>query len=83
MPERPQSDPPTDNLTTLGEAEGDAAVCRFEALRPRLQHGVTLTEAARATNVPVHEDENADSANASAVINALTPSISTGRGSTP
>ena len=26
--------PPTDNLTTLGEAEGDAAVCRFEARAP-------------------------------------------------
>ena len=53
MPERPHNDPPTDNLTTLGEAERDAALCRFEALRPHIQHGVTLTEAASAANVPV------------------------------
>ena len=31
MTDRPQSDPPTDSLTTLGEAELDAAECRFEA----------------------------------------------------
>ena len=34
MPERPHNDPPTDNLTTLGESERDAALCRFKALRP-------------------------------------------------
>ena len=31
MPERPQSDPPTDSLTTLAEAERDAALRRFPA----------------------------------------------------
>ena len=51
--DRPRNDPPTDNLTTLGEAECDAALRRFEALRPHLQHRVALTEAARAANVPV------------------------------
>ena len=32
MGERPHTDPPTDSLTTLGEAERDAALRRFEAL---------------------------------------------------
>ena len=32
MPERPQSDPQTDSLTTLCEAKRDSALCRFEAL---------------------------------------------------
>ena len=53
MSDRPQSDPPTDSLTTLSEDERDAALRRFEALRPHLQDGVALTEAARAANVPV------------------------------
>ena len=53
MADRPQSDPPTDNLTMLGEAERDAALCRFKALRPDIQHGVTPTKAASAANVPV------------------------------
>ena len=53
MAERPQVDPPTDSLTTLAEAERDAALRRFEALRPHLQDGVALTEAATAANVPV------------------------------
>ena len=46
MGARPQVDPPTDSLTTLAEAER-------EALRPHLQDGVALTEAATAANVPV------------------------------
>ena len=29
LPERPHNDPPTDNLTTLGEAERDAALHRL------------------------------------------------------
>ena len=41
-----QANPPTDSLAGLGEAERDAALCRFEAVRRRLQHGVTLTEVA-------------------------------------
>ena len=53
MPERPQSDPQTDSLNTLAEAERDAALRRFEALRPHIQDGAALTEAARAANVPV------------------------------
>ena len=53
MSDRPRSDPPTDSLTTLSEDERDAALRRFEALRPHLQDGVALTEAARAANVPV------------------------------
>ena len=53
MAERPQGDPPTDSLTTLAEAEHDAALRRFEALRPHLQDGVALTEVATAANVPV------------------------------
>ena len=53
MGERPQGDPPTDSLTTLGEAERGAALRRFEVLRPHLQDGVALTEAATAANVPV------------------------------
>ena len=31
---RPLGDPPTDSLTTLADAERDAALRRFEALRP-------------------------------------------------
>ena len=42
MTDRPQSDPPSDSLTTLGKAERDAALRRFEALRPHIQHGVAL-----------------------------------------
>ena len=34
MPDRPQSDPPTDTLTASGEAGRDTALCGFEALRP-------------------------------------------------
>ena len=44
MGERPHTDPPTDSLTTLGEAERDAALRRFEALRPHIQDGVALAE---------------------------------------
>ena len=33
MTERPQSDPPTDNLAALGDAERDAALCRCEMER--------------------------------------------------
>ena len=45
-PERPHNDPPTDSLTTLAQAVRDAALRRFEALRPHIQDGVALTEAA-------------------------------------
>ena len=49
MSDRPQNDPPTDSLTTLGEAERDAALRRFEALRPHLQHGVALKHTRRVS----------------------------------
>ena len=32
MPERPHNDPPTDNLSALGVAELDAALCRSQTL---------------------------------------------------
>ena len=53
MPDRPHTDPPTDSLTTLAEAERDTALRRFEALRPHIQDGVALTAAATAADVPV------------------------------
>ena len=56
MTERPQSDPPTDTLAALGEADRDAALRRFKPLRPRRQDAATLTKAARAASVPVHDD---------------------------
>ena len=42
MAERPHGDPPTDSRTTLAQAERDAALRRFEALRPPIQDGVAL-----------------------------------------
>ena len=82
MPERPHNDPPTDNLTALGEADRDAALRRSQTLHPRRHHGANATEVARAANVPVHEDRKADDAKASTTINAIMPPISTGREST-
>ena len=45
MAERPQGDPPTDSLTTMSEAERDAPLCRFEALRPQISEDVVETVA--------------------------------------
>ena len=45
MGARPQGDPPTDSLTTLAEAEHDAPLCRFEALRPHISEDVVETVA--------------------------------------
>ena len=53
MTKCPVDHPPTDSLTTLAEAERDAALRGFEALRAHIQDGAALAEAARAANVPV------------------------------
>ena len=49
------NDPPTDTLTGVGGADRDAALCWFETVRPRLQHGMTLSEVTSTGSVPVHE----------------------------
>ena len=51
MTKCPLDHPPSDSLTTLAEAERDAALRGFEALRAHIQDGAALTEAARAANV--------------------------------
>ena len=56
MADRPQSDPPTDNLTTLGRPTAVRRCAGPSPLRPRLQPGVTLNEVAKAANIPVHKD---------------------------
>ena len=45
MPNRPQTDPLSDSLADFSEAERDVAMSRFQALRPHVQDGATLTEA--------------------------------------
>ena len=45
MPNRPQTDPLADSLADFSEAERDVAMSRFQALRPHVQDGATLTEA--------------------------------------
>ena len=47
MPNRPQTDPLADSLADFSEAERDVAMSRFQALRPHVQDGATLTETAR------------------------------------
>jgi site-specific recombinase XerD len=51
---RPLIDPLTDNLAGLTEAEGSDAMRRFEAIRPHVLQGVSLTELARWHGYGVH-----------------------------
>lgn len=53
MPNRPQTDPLSDSLADFSEAERDVAMSRFQALRPHVQDGATLTETAVMANVPI------------------------------
>ena len=53
MPNRPQTDPLADSLADFSEAERDVAMSRFQALRPHVQDGATLTETAVMANVPI------------------------------
>ena len=53
MSERPLNDPLTDNLAELSEADRDTAMVRFRALRPHVQDGVPLAEAAQVACVPL------------------------------
>lgn len=48
----PQTDPLSDSLADFSEAERDVAMSRFQALRPHVQDGATLTETAVMANVP-------------------------------
>ena len=50
MPESPHNHPPTDNLVASGKAERKTTLCQCEALRPRLQHRVTLALPASPTS---------------------------------
>jgi len=49
----PLIDPLTDSLAGLTEAERSDAMRRFEAIRPYVLHGVSLTELARNTGLPL------------------------------
>ena len=51
MSNRPLIDPLTDNIAGLTEAERSDAMRRFEAIRPHVLHGVSLTELARNTGI--------------------------------
>ena len=53
MPNRPQTDPLSESLADFSEAERDVAMSRFQALRPHVQDGATLTETAAMANVTI------------------------------
>lgn len=53
MSNRPLIDPLTDNLAGLTEAERRDAMRRFEAIRPHVLHGASLTELVRNTGIPL------------------------------
>lgn len=57
MSNRPLIDPLTDSLVGLTEAERSDAMRRFEAIRPHFLHGVSLTELARNTGLPLRSPQ--------------------------
>lgn len=53
MPKRPLTDPLTDRLTALSDAQRTEALRRFNILRSHLVDAVPLTKVARASEVPL------------------------------
>lgn len=57
MPNCPLIDPLSDSLAGLTEVERSNAMRRFEVIRPHVLHGVSLTELARNTGIPLRSPQ--------------------------